>query len=103
MNKHNVDTQDSTKTEEIVSKLDELIAAVLNTKKVTTIDSQYLLWNTNDVADYLKVSYKYASEYIVTHHTFPHAIRVPTKNGRNGHPRWYATDVITWTSKYRDS
>ena len=102
MNHHEIHTNVQPDTNEILNKLDQLIAAVLNTKKATVIDSKLALWNTSDVADYLKVSYKYASEYIVTHHTFPSAIRVPTKNGRNGHPRWYAMEVTSWASKYRE-
>lgn len=83
-------------------KLDELIAAVLNTKFTPKVGLDMTLWNTTDVANYLKVSYRYASEYIVTHHTFPNALRLPTQNKTKGHPRWYAAEVITWAAGYQE-
>lgn len=88
--------------EMIVSRLDQLIAAVINTKTAPQIKIELTLWNTSDVADYLGVTYKYASEYIVTHHTFPSAMRIPTKNGKKGHPRWYAGEVIQWVSSFQE-
>ena len=83
-------------------KLDELIAAVLNSKITAKVGLEATLWNTTDVANYLKVSYRYASEYIVTHHTFPNALRFPTQNRTKGHPRWYAAEVIAWAAKYQE-
>jgi hypothetical protein len=83
-------------------KLDELIAAVLNTKITPKVGLDMTLWNTTDVANYLKVSYRYASEYIVTHHTFPNALRLPTQKQTKGHPRWYAAEVITWAARYQE-
>lgn len=88
--------------QQIIEKLDELIAAVLNTKLKPSIDIDIQLWSTADIAEYLNISYKYTSEYIVTHHSFPQAIRLPTKSGeRNGHPRWYASDVIEWVRNHK--
>ena len=86
----------------ISAKLDELIAAVLNTKITSKVGLDLTLWNTTDVANYLKVSYRYASEYIVTHHTFPNALRLPTQNHTKGHPRWYAAEVIAWAARYQE-
>lgn len=86
----------------ISAKLDELIAAVLNSKITAKVGLEATLWNTTDVASYLKVSYRYASEYIVTHHTFPNALRLPTQNQTKGHPRWYAAEVIAWAARYQE-
>lgn len=86
----------------IISRLDQLIAAVINTKTAPQIKIELTLWNTSDIANYLDVTYKYASEYIVTHHTFPGAMRIPTKNGKKGHPRWYAGEVIQWVSTFQE-
>lgn len=87
----------------INAKLDELISAVLNSKITTKVGLEATLWNTTDVANYLKVSYRYASEYIVTHHTFPNALRLPTQNQTKGHPRWYAAEVIAWAAQYQET
>ncbi len=90
-------------TDTIADKLDQLIAAVLDTKMTPSISLDITLWNTSDVANYLKVSYRYTSEYVVTHHTFPNALRLPNKNDRKGHPRWYAAEVIAWAAHYQES
>lgn len=84
------------------SKLDQLIAAVLDSKISPKISLEITLWETKDVACYLKASYRYTSEFIVTHHTFPNAVRLPTKNKTKGHPRWYASEVIEWVAKHQD-
>lgn len=98
-------TQESLKSDSadlISAKLDELIAAVLNSKITAKVGLEATLWNTTDVANYLKVSYRYASEYVVTHHTFPNALRLPTQNQTKGHPRWYAAEVIAWAARYKE-
>ena len=87
----------------ITSRLDQLISVMLDRKAAPPIDLAVTLWNTTDVAEYLKVSYRYASEYVVTHHTFPNALRLPNKNGRKGHPRWYASEVVEWAARYQES
>lgn len=67
--------------EATLKKLDELISAVLNTKLATRIPLKHELWNTQQVADYIGVSYKYASEHIVTNYTFPGVIRLSNSKG----------------------
>ncbi|MGH1486987.1 MAG: hypothetical protein ACRBCI_12265 [Cellvibrionaceae bacterium] len=86
----------------VTEKLDALIAATLDKKITPKISSEITLWNTANIAEYLGVTHKYTSEYIVTHHTFPNAIRIPTKNGKKGHPRWYAGEVVEWVKKYKE-
>lgn len=88
--------------EDIIARLEQLIAAILDTKTKTPISLDVALWNTSDVAEYLKISYRYASEYIVTHHTFPNALRLPNKKEKKGHPRWYAIEVIKWVAGYKE-
>ena len=87
----------------IMDRLDQLIAAVLDNKSTPQIGLDVTLWNTTEVAEYFKVSYRYASEYIVTHHTFPNALRLPNKHNRKGHPRWYANEVIQWAANYQEN
>ena len=86
----------------IVERLDQLIAVILDSKLRPRIQPDVILWDTKDISEYIGISYKYTCEYIVSHHKFPCAIRLPTKDGRRGHPRWYARDVIEWVNKYRD-
>lgn len=86
----------------IISKLDELIAVLYKKNSTPSLGMEFTLWNNTDVASYIGVTYKYANEYIVTHHTFPNAIRLPTKSNSLGHPRWYAKEVIEWVSKNRE-
>ncbi|TDF41712.1 hypothetical protein EYS14_02365 [Alteromonadaceae bacterium M269] len=60
------------------------------------------LWNTADIADYLKLSYKYTNEYITTHINFPKPVRVPTKKSKQHcRPRWYRKDVLDWARRYK--
>ena len=99
MKPENVTVEDN---DMLIHKFDELISAVLNKQLTPKIPIEYTLWSTQQVADYLGIAYKYASETIVTHHTFPSAIRLPTKKGTRGHPRWNASEVISWTSTYKD-
>ena len=86
----------------VISKLDELIAVVIDSKYKSKVGLDNTLWNTKDIADYIGMSYKYVHEQIVSIHTFPEAIRLPTKKTKNGHPRWYAAEVISWVAKYRE-
>lgn len=91
-----IQSSDSETLDVILNKFDQLIAAVLEQKLTPKIQPEKVLWNTADISEYLGVSYKYTSEYVVTHHTFPDAMRVPRKSGKRGHPRWYAGEVIEW-------
>lgn len=73
--------------EAIIAKLDELISVIIDEKISPKIPINKALWNTKQVADYLGLTYKYTGEHIVTHYTFPNALRMPTKNESRGYPR----------------
>ena len=88
--------------EDIINRLDQLIAAILDIKASSRIGHDAMLWETSDIAEYFKVSYRYTSEYVVTHNTFPGALRMPNKKGRKGHPRWYAKEVIEWAAHHQE-
>jgi hypothetical protein len=46
------------------------------------------LWSMADIAGYLKFSYKYTNEYIVTHRSFPKPLRFSTnKSKQKSRPR----------------
>lgn len=99
MNK--TETSKLTFEEKLISRIDDLISVVLDAKSKTKLNLDVTLWNTSDVARYIGVSYKYTSEYIVTHHEFSFPVRLPTRNGKIGHPRWYAGEVIKWVRLHR--
>jgi len=87
--------------EPIVRKLDELIEAITTKNTITSLNIEHVLWTNAEIAEYISVTYKYANEYIVTHHEFPDPVRLPNKIGKTGNPRWYAKEVIDWVSTYR--
>ena len=87
----------------VLEKLDQLIAVILDSKLRPRVQPDVILWDTKDISEYIGVSYKYTCEYIVSHHKFPYAIRLPTKDNRVGHPRWNAQEVIEWVQSHRDS
>lgn len=93
---------DQADIEKLLIKLDQLINLQLDTKLRPKVPLNQTLWNTSDIADYLGLSYKHTSEYIVTHHSFPAASRLPTKNKTKGHPRWYAGKVIEWVEQHME-
>lgn len=86
----------------LIDKFDELIAATLQTHAKPKIPFDRALWGIDDIAEYLRLSYKYVQEYIISHHTFPDAIRLKFNNAKKGHPRWYAREVVEWAAKYRE-
>ncbi len=89
-------------SELIVERLDQLIAATLDTQSRPQLSLDITLWDTRNIADYLGRAYKYTNEYIVTHHTFPNAIRISIKDGKKSHPRWYAGEVIEWVAQNKE-
>lgn len=101
-NQYNSKQEISTKLDQLITKLDQLVSATLNNKLAPKVGFDKVLWDTSQIAEYISVSYKYASEYVVTHHTFPLAIRIHNKSGKSGHPRWYAKEVIDWVAKWRE-
>lgn len=60
------------------------------------------LWDSADVAAYLRVTERYASEFYAALPSFPRAIRPPAREGR-GRPRWEAKEVKAWAKKFKDS
>lgn len=59
------------------------------------------LWSSDDCADYMRVSARHFMDRVACQHTFPDPIRVPTAEGKRGHPRWYAGEVMKWVEKHR--
>lgn len=98
----NTETPNEDQSAVIVAAIEQLTSAVLDSRAAPKISLDITLWNTKGVADYLGVTYKYASEQVVTHHTFPGALRLPTKKSTKGHPRWYAGEVIAWVAIHKE-
>ena len=95
---------EATETQEskILEVLENLKSEVLEIKHQARIPPENALWDIKDISEYIRISYKYTSEYIVSHHRFPIPIRLSTKDGRKGHPRWYAKEVMAWVQENRD-
>lgn len=57
------------------------------------------LWDAADCAGYLKVSRKHFVDRIANIPGFPKRVQLPTAEGRRGHPRWFAKEVVAWLKK----
>lgn len=60
------------------------------------------LWDTSDIAGYLRRSTSVVREHIVCLPTFPRPIRIPGRGDGRGQPLWKAKEVIAWTEAHRD-
>jgi len=60
------------------------------------------LWGPDEIAAYLKMSRRTASEKITKIPGFPQSIYLPTKGPGRGHPRWKAIEVIEWVQSYQE-
>lgn len=84
-------------SEDNIAKLAEMIAEKLSRRPPL----ESTLWSSDDCADYLRVSVRHFMDRIASQHTFPDPVRVITAEGKRGHPRWYAGEVIKWIEKHR--
>ena len=58
------------------------------------------LWGVSEIADYLKLSEQHVRDNYVSRPEFPKAVRLPGKDGRRGHPRYKAAEVIRWAESW---
>ena len=100
--KHQPESKSVIEGQLLYNEIVNLIALLKDNSRFIYMPQERRLWTTTDVANYLGITYKYASEWIVTHHTFPDALRIPTKNGKRGHPRWYASEVMDWVAEQKE-
>ncbi len=66
---------------------------------------EHALWDTQDIAGYMRKSAQVVRERIACLPNFPQPIRVPSKRGDkmiSGHPLWKAKEVIDWTESHRE-
>lgn len=80
-------------------ELSELVGAIA--AQIPRIPIEVDLWSAKEVADYLKVGERQVTERYAALPSFPKAVRLPTPEGKRGHPRWYASEVIAWTRKWQ--
>ena len=78
-----------------------LIAEAVSSR-VSAVPLDIELWTTKHIAAYLHRTEKVTSERIVTLVGFPHAIRLPTKDGGRGNPMWRAAEVVEWVAKHKE-
>lgn len=56
------------------------------------------LWDSKDVASYIKCAPRHVTEELAGTPGFPAAIRLPTKDGRRGQPRWRRSAIVKWVA-----
>jgi predicted DNA-binding transcriptional regulator AlpA len=61
------------------------------------------LWKSTECADYLRVSHRQFVDRIMCLPSFPKPIRLPTKTGGKGHPRWYKQEVKKWVKEQKEA
>lgn len=87
-----------------MTDLDKLIGSLADAvaARVGAVPLDIELWTIRHIAAYLHRTEKVTSERIVTLVGFPHAIRLPTKDGRRGNPLWRAAEVVEWVGKHKE-
>ena len=60
------------------------------------------LWTAEDVAVYLRLSVGTVRNRVLSHCTFPRAVRIPTTDD-GGSRRWPAKEVRAWALRHRES
>jgi prophage regulatory protein len=58
------------------------------------------LWSVKEIAAWLKVTENHVRGRVITSPGFPSPIRLPSKGGNLGQPRWKAAKVIKWADQY---
>lgn len=81
-----------------LSQLANLLVARLKTASLMDLT----LWTTENVAVYLNCSARQVADRFSKLQSFPRAIRLPTKDGHTGQPRYKASEVIAWAEKHQD-
>ena len=81
--------------------IDQLAAAIAQ-RVMPRVPLDVALWSIGDVAEYLSTTPKNAANHVVCLPGFPAAIRLPSRTGGRGHPRWQAAEVIAWATSYKE-
>lgn len=89
-------TTNATANENILAiRLEQLIAVL--SKPIRQIPADKVLWDAEDIGNYLKVSARHVAERIACRPEFPKAIYLPTAGGVHANRRWRAAEIIKWT------
>lgn len=67
--------------------------------QMRTMQTDEPLWDAQDCANYMKVSRRHFVDRIANSPGFPKRVQLPTAEGRRGHPRWFAKEVVKWLKK----
>lgn len=79
-------------------QIDRLAATIANQMRLAPQNDEPL-WDAQDCANYLKVSRRHFVDRVANVPGFPTRVQLPTAEGRRGHPRWFAKEVIKWLKK----
>ncbi len=61
------------------------------------------IWGPEEIAAYLKISRRTASEKVTKLPGFPQSIYLPSAGRGRGHPRWKAVEVIEWVQSHQEN
>lgn len=56
------------------------------------------LWDSKDVASFIKCAPRHVTEELAGTPGFPQAIRLPGPGGRRGQPRWRRRAILQWVT-----
>jgi len=82
--------------------MDELIEQLVHAIEARSMPLDMQIWDADGVAGYLKVSRRTVLELFAPRPDFPAAIRLPTRGGGPGMPRWNAGQVMEWAESRRE-
>ena len=60
-----------------------------------------ILWNMDNIAEYLGVSKDLVRQRLICKNNFPKAIVLPTGGHRGSHRRWVPAEVKKWVLRHR--
>ncbi|MAU41015.1 MAG: hypothetical protein CMF31_05265 [Kordiimonas sp.] len=88
--------------EEILSEIrDELRAA--NEAAQTTARQNAEMWTLADIGEYMALSVSSVRSRVITHKTFPTAVRLPISEKGQGQRLWLSKEVKAWILRHRET
>lgn len=89
-----IEQEQPTPNDLLMHELRELIASLKKTPRAVPADK--MLWDAEDIGDFLKVSARQVAERYASHPDFPRAIHLPTTTGSKTTRRWRAAEIMRW-------
>lgn len=74
----------------------ELLAGLVQPPVPLSVD----LWDAKTIGAFLKVSPRSVTEYYAQLKDFPLPVRLPSRTGGSGRPRWKSLEVVAWAEQF---